>query len=158
MPKGKKGKRGKEPRIKGGKEPANRQVRTGGSASSETDRMAWGFGKLDMEGPWGPLKIDADTWWKNLFPKLQNFETMTWADVQAASGGRSHGSNSHFVPVENLSKNAKARLDELKQDDVDELFSLRLSGKERVYGIRDGRVLKVLWYDPDHEVYPVEVK
>ena len=46
------------------------------------------------------------------------------------------------------------RLVEIKQDDLSQLFSLRISAKCRVWGILDGRVFKVLWYDPKHEVYP----
>ena len=39
-------------------------------------------------------------------------------------------------------------------------FSLRLTATTRIYGIRDRRALKLLWYDPHHgttarAVYPV---
>lgn len=44
------------------------------------------------------------------------------------------------------------------QDRVSDLFSLHIDGKTRIYGIRDGRALKLLWYDPDHTVYPMTKK
>ncbi|MDE0048126.1 MAG: hypothetical protein OXU19_20060 [bacterium] len=77
-----------------------------------------------------------------------------------AAGGRARGNNSHFVEVRKLAGPAKARLAEIGQDDVSELFSLRLSATVRIYGIRDRRALKLLWYDPHHgtnaiAVYPV---
>jgi hypothetical protein len=44
-------------------------------------------------------------------------------------------------------------------DDVDELFSLRMGGaKKRIYGIRDRGTLQVIWWDPEHEIYPTEPK
>ena len=39
-----------------------------------------------------------------------------------------------------------------------ELVSLRLSGKQRIYGIQDRGVLLLLWWDPDHKIYPVKKK
>ena len=85
---------------------------------------------------------------------------MTWDEIMRAAGGRARGNNSHFVSVENLTRQAKDRLIEVRQDDVSELFSLRLTATKRIYGIRDRRALKLLWYDPHHgsnarAVYPV---
>jgi hypothetical protein len=42
------------------------------------------------------------------------------------------------------------------QDDVEAVLSLRISARERVWGILDGPALQVLWWDPEHQVYPVE--
>ena len=89
-------------------------------------------------------------WWSNIFPKLRDFESMTWAEILRASGGRSSGNNNHPVKTALLSQSAKSRLADLQQDDAEELFSLRLSGTERIYGIRDRRALKLLWYDRYH--------
>lgn len=67
-----------------------------------------------------------------------------------AAGGKSKGTNSHPVKCKDLSKKAQKRLEEIGQDDVAELFSLRLTGIKRIYGIRSGRALKLLWYDRNH--------
>lgn len=40
-------------------------------------------------------------------------------------------------------------------DDVDDLYQLHVTGPKRVWGIRFGPYLKLLWWDPDHQVYPV---
>ena len=120
----------------------------------------WGFSTVDQEGAWGWRTVAAPVWWSEILPKLQDFESMTWAEIMQAAGGRSRGSNSHFVRVEKLTRQAKDRLVALGQDDVSELFSLRLSATTRIYGIRDRRALKLLWYDAHHgtnarAVYPV---
>jgi hypothetical protein len=75
---------------------------------------------------------------------------MTWGELRGAAGGKSSGTNHHSLPLDALSKSAQVRLSELSLDDVDAVFSLRLTGTIRVYGIKDGRVLRVLWYDKYH--------
>ena len=85
-------------------------------------------------------------------PKLCDFETMTWAQIKGAAGGRRHGTNHHSLAiVDDLSDEATRRARALRLG-VDELFSLRLTGRKRLIGIRSGRHFKVLWYDPEHEV------
>jgi len=75
---------------------------------------------------------------------------MSWSELKQAAGGRSSGTNNHSLPVDEFVKKAKKRLEELKLDDHDELFSLRLNNTLRLYGIRDGRVLRFVWHDPHH--------
>ena len=85
-------------------------------------------------------------------PKLRDFETMTWAQIKRAAGGRRYGTNHHSLSIaDDLGDGATVRARELRLG-VDELFSLRLTGKRRLIGIRSGRHFKVLWYDPEHEV------
>ena len=121
----------------------------------------WAFSIVDQDGPWGWRNAAALAWWGETLPKLQDFESMTWSEIMQAAGGRARGNNSHFVQVEKLTKQAKQRLAEISQDDVSELFSLRLSATTRIYGIRDRRALKLVWYDRHHgtntqAVYPVQ--
>ncbi len=49
---------------------------------------------------------------------------------------------------------AQSRLLHLKLDDEEELFRFRLDGESRVWGIREGRVFRILWWDPGHEICP----
>jgi hypothetical protein len=85
---------------------------------------------------------------------MQNFETMTWHEILKASGGRSNGNNNHEIPISDLCSDARKRLEELNLDDTDSIFSLRLAGKQRIFGIKEKRVLKIIWFDPDHSVCP----
>jgi hypothetical protein len=39
-------------------------------------------------------------------------------------------------------------------DEFEDLVSLRLSARERVWGILAEGVLELLWWDPDHKVCP----
>jgi hypothetical protein len=42
---------------------------------------------------------------------------------------------------------------DLKLDDIEELYRFRFTGTQRIWGIRDRRTFRVLWWDPDHQVY-----
>lgn len=131
--------------------PPNRQIRTGvDPARYNEECLSWRLRNLDLDGAWGWKSMPSNLWWDEIWSKLIQFETMTWNEILAASGGRTKGNNHHPVPINELQKDAQVRLSELGQDDIDEVFSLRLSGTQRIYGIREGRVLKILWFDGDH--------
>lgn len=104
---------------------------------------------MDFDGPFGWHILTGDCV-KDIQCKLGSFESMTWQQIEQAG--------SHNVAVEKLVKEARDRLVEINQDDLDELFSLRISGKERVWGIRDRSILRLLWWDPEHAVCPSQKK
>jgi hypothetical protein len=64
----------------------------------------------------------------------------------------------HKMDVGLLEKDARDRLVELRLDDLDELWSLRLSAQERVWGVITLNVFSLLWWDPEHTVYEVKKK
>ena len=87
---------------------------------------------------------------------------MSWGEIKSQAGGKAegNGTNHHALPKDKFTKDAKDRLEILKLDDYEELFSLRLGNKIRLYGIKDGRVLRFIWHDPYHGenkgAYPVK--
>lgn len=114
----------------------------------------WAFQHCDLEHEkWSLLNCEA--FYNNIMNKLISYEGMTWAEIQSASGGKKKGTNSHFESISELKKEAQKRAIELHLD-VDELFSLRLTGTLRLYGILENGVFSVIWYDPNHEIYPLK--
>ena len=111
---------------------------------------SWRISVLEMVDPFGWHQVSREKV-LDIRQKLANFESMTWGEI-LIKGKQNH----HPVPVDQIVRPAQDRLREIGQDDVDDLISLRLAGRERVWGILEGSVLKVLWYDPQHQVYPVE--
>jgi len=85
--------------------------------------------------------------------RLGNFESMTWNQI-LVEGKKQH----HSVEVWKLCKAAQARLEAIGLGDSAQLVSLSLSGKERIWGLRQGIALLVLWWDPEHEVCPSLLK
>jgi hypothetical protein len=109
---------------------------------------AWRVSKLEMVDPFGWHRIEAAKL-EEVRRKLAHFEAMTWQEILVSSGHRNHA-----VAIDRICDAAADRLEEIGQGDIEELVSLRLSGPERVWGIRTGNVLMVLWWDPEHAVCP----
>jgi len=138
--------KGKKPSRK--IDPSPEKVPRGRQKVEDSDIkfITWHIGIIDKDGRWGWEHIEPETLWNDIHAKMSAFETMTWIEVM--KGG------SHSVSIDGINSDAKKRLVKIGQDDVDELFSLRLGGQKRIYGIRDRHIFKVLWWDPKHEVYP----
>ena len=109
-------------------------------------KPAWQISKLEMCDPFGWHNLDKAKL-DDIRTKLSQFESMTIIEIFVK--GKHHH---HSIPVEDLEAPAKKRLAELNLPDVEELHRLRLTGKERVWGILAQNVIQLLWWDPDHEV------
>lgn len=87
--------------------------------------------------------------WTRIQERLKAFESMTLGEMI--------GKQNHLIPVEQLCKEAERRLVELRLDDVTSLFSLRITKIERVWAVLEHNVAILLWWDPEHQVYPMNV-
>lgn len=117
--------------------------------SNMSRRPKWRFKKRDS---------DHDRWSVNmteeLLDKLSNFESMTWAQILVNAKKQNHS-----IKIQKLSKEAQDRLCDIKLDDYDELCSLRLTGKHRIFGILDDDgVFSIIWDDCEHEICPSQKK
>jgi hypothetical protein len=116
-------------------------------AAISSKNFCWRFSDLDWGGPFGWAKVTADEISRTIVPKFHDLETMTWAEIDGPSG-------SHSVSVDDLCPEAKVRLADLKMGHVETLFSVRITGARRIWGVKDVAILRVLWWDPDHKVCP----
>lgn len=99
-----------------------------------------------MVDPFGWHQLSLDELHR-IRERLSRFETMTWAEI-LIEGKKQH----HSIPVANLEKAAQDRLDAARIFQ-DELVSLHVTGRERIWGYRveDG-IFVLLWWDPQHAV------
>ncbi|MBX9298236.1 hypothetical protein K5M33_14105 [Chromobacterium vaccinii] len=103
---------------------------------------SWRFSTVDRTGPFAwPIGQEIEV---KILAKLHQFDSMKWPTIE--------GDDHHFIETKRLSKEAQDRLADLKQDDVDGVFSFHFSGKRRIIGIRSGDIVKLLWWDPEHKV------
>lgn len=117
----------------------------------------WSFIKSDFEhSKWG---LDQNTeYLPTMLMRFKEWEKVLWKDVLTPTSGRKSNTQSHPMAVNILSKEAAKRLSALHLDEYDTLYSLAITGKQRVWGImiEDTGTFQVLWYDPLHEIYSVE--
>jgi hypothetical protein len=111
----------------------------------EGQPLAWRFSACDRAGPF-EWNVQPDAKYREVMEKLHEFETKNWNDIIA--GG------SHPVEISKLDKPARDRLADTERDDLDELMSFRLTGPNRVWCVQTGHIMRVLWWDEDHQVYP----
>ncbi len=120
--------------------------------SKKSDMMlAWKFENTDSEGPFGWSQLAESGKALEVINKLREFEGKNWDQIK--SGG------SHRIGVNKLHSSAQVRLQKLGMDQFDELISLRLTGKNRAWAFwwpQHENILRLLWWDPEHQVYPVE--
>jgi hypothetical protein len=116
-----------------------------GATPSENGRVEFRSEQMDMLGPWGWSNFDVLKI-QELLKRIFEFQKFTLQELR--------NTHSHLVDVAELDPKAQKRLKEIKKDDLDQLYSLRLSGRERMWAIKDGNLLWLLWWDPHHEVCP----
>ena len=124
---------------------ATREPKFGVAVDGHTSPV-WRLSQLDWDGPWCPSKC-ADAGVREILTRLAGFETMNWVEIKSKG--------SHTVGAEGIVKAARQRLTERNLDEwADHLTSLRMGGKERLWGFLRAGVFHALWWDPEHQIYP----
>ena len=96
---------------------------------------------MELVDPYGWHTVSAETL-LSIREKLANFESMAWSEILVKGKKRNHS-----IRVSTITSEAQRRL-EAKSLALDEVVSLRLAAKERVFGYLDNGVLVLLWWDP----------
>ena len=93
-------------------------------------------------------QIGQDIPFIEIAERLKQYSQKTWGEIMRDS------KRDHKCDVAGLSKEAQKRLVAIKMDDIAELWRFRFTGTQRLWGIREGHTFRVLWWDPNHEIYP----
>lgn len=108
---------------------------------------SWNFIDCDIDEkiPWSFSKSRLLTeFWDVIFPKLREYESMTWAQILIDSKKQNHS-----IPPNELNKCARDRLIELHIE-AESIYTLRFGGSLRIYGFLSGASYHILWYDDSH--------
>lgn len=111
-------------------------------------RPVWRFADIDLAGDWNPATITPAAL-TTLIDKLRSFESMTIGEI--FSPGGEHGKR--YDPGK-MPPAARSRLTEINRDDETEIVRLRCGNKPRLYGFLREHVFHILWWDPEHQVWP----
>lgn len=128
---------------------AQKEVHIGSNPNKFGNTMPkWTFARVDKDS-W----TIHDTFINTILEKLIQYESMTWNEIMnmTRQGRNSNNTMNHNIPRGALIKSAQQRLDQLKIYE-DEIFSLSLDNKKRLWGILDSGVFQIIWYDSNHEI------
>lgn len=108
---------------------------------------SWRFSKMDKNHErWSPL---VNGLLLDQVEHLHDFEKRTWRMLLNDSSKQNH-----LVSVQKLCKEAQERLNSLKLY-TDEIVQLRVGSTKRIFGIVEDGVVSIIWFDLNHEIYPV---
>jgi hypothetical protein len=121
-------------------------------------RPSWKLSLLDLEhaGSWSWGVTDVTL--QGIIEFLTQMERLTWTEIQAQMTNNKKGGHRkhHAIPLDRLCPEAQRRLQDLRLDDLDDLFRFRLGNKPRLWGVIHEGVFYPVWWDPEHKVYPTD--
>lgn len=106
--------------------------------------ISWGFGWLDWEGEHGWRTFDVKLTEK-LHDELTKFEGRTFFELEKANQIKD-------IPVEHLRRGPKKRLKDLRLEEVEVLWELRMPKKWRAWGLVEKAIFYFLWWDEKETV------
>lgn len=137
---------------------AGRDVRTAGGMPPDERRelFRWCMGRADFRadyGGWLGLMQGAPERLIEVFHTLHQFEGSTWAQLRT---DRPSDPTLHYYEDPTvIARWAQQRLAEFNTRRVgDPLWAFHITGERVVWGFKDGDTFHVLWWDPEHRVYP----
>ena len=134
---------GKKPKRKFEPPSIKKARHTEPALSTEQETPIWSFAIYDSGLTFDG--VPANETFRHIAGHLRTYEGLTWAQITQRD---------HKVSKDQFVRQAYDRLLEIQQDDVDELWRLQFGARLRLWGIRDRRVFRVLWWDPGHRVCP----
>ena len=111
-------------------------------------KMAWRIGRIQLADPFGWHELDLSGILA-IQNKLASFEGMTFGEVFLEGNKRNHE-----IPVDSI-PNKIARQWIIKNlPGQTSLWTLRLTGAQRIWGILGDGAYQIVFWDPQHHIYP----
>ncbi len=122
--------------------------------STDGHSPVWRLHRMDWDSncQWGWVGSESRSIpWEEIHRKLGHFESMTWAVLKNSDIATA-------IDTAAIHKDAQKELTKLSEDARSEIWEFQLMGKQRVWGFREGATFIVLWWDPEHLVFPSKKK
>lgn len=140
----------KSPQV--GRQPSREKTPlAGGTRRGADERLSFRFNRMSDSDGWSPLKNKS---FRQHLPEilkaLKKYEGYTLADAEKADF------MADYDMGECPNKTATKRLAN-SYDGADTLCRLEISGDKKarkLFGIREGSIISIIWYDAKHEVWP----
>lgn len=139
------GKNGKHPKARFQPVITKEASHTKNPDGYQNQFISWHFECMDTSGSW-PCSINT---LQNIQNRLHEYERIKWSGLSGSS---------HPLPINKIIPKAQRRLSELGYSDYENLYQFEIrngNSKQRLWGLRTENIFKILWWDPNHEIYPV---
>lgn len=126
--------------------------------STDNFLMLWDFSNVDADDcfKFDPYREDFEA--KEIFSKVIHFSRRKWSELKNDTHDNGK-SKHHFLADAVLSNEAERRISKLHLEERrDQIFSIRLTNKIRIIGLREGARFVVKWFDPNHKFCPSSKK
>ena len=123
-----------------------------GSSNSDK-RLCWRFTHVDNDGPWGFGHL-ASSALCDLLTQFAKFESMT---VNEAFHNGDYPGKTYDLEALPTAE-ARERLEALNLADQTKIWRLRVGGTGRLYGFLTDNVFHVVFWDPEHAIWPSKLK
>lgn len=117
-------------------------------------KPSWRFGRFDADcEEWGMSALTNNI--STVLDCLKSYENCTWQQIKTMTHDKSGKTKNHPVDLDKLTKQARKRLNQIYNDDIENVCSLRHNNLFRVIGILQANIMYILWIDSKHEVSKV---
>lgn len=143
--------------VKQANNPQQKQV-IQRAVSTDNQKMVWVFDSVDTDDcfRFDPNRGDFDA--ADIFDKLIHYSKRTWSDLKKETHDEGK-SKHHFLDKARFSPEAESRISKLHLEERrDQIFSLHLTNRCRIIGLREQERFIVKWYDPEHKFCPSRKK
>jgi hypothetical protein len=120
-------------------------------AETSDERLCWRFRHVDHAGPWSFTTVTSEVLCA-ILTKLSDFESMTVSEAFRGNPGKD------YDVTEVPHRDVPGRLDAIGLGDQTRISRFELQGKWRLYGFRLDNVFHVVWWDPEHQIWPTKRK
>ena len=141
--------------VKRNNKNRNKQAVSLPNRSFDKETPIWCFDNVDNSDI---FRLSKETVNCNLMiDKLLLLSKMTWAKIKAATHDDGKSKN-HELDYNGISIEGQNRIraKNLSDEDIDTIFSIAFTNKIRLIGLKKDRVFHAMWYDENHEFYPVK--
>lgn len=129
--------------VKGAKQPVE-----GAKVDYYHLKACWRIKRLQIVEPYGFHVVSGEEI-GNLRGRLSSFETMTWNEIFLLGKKQNHS-----IPVPELGCPRARKWMRENLPDQPELWTIRIGGAERIWGIFSEGAYQVIFWDPKHLIYP----
>jgi len=137
---------------------AERRPRVGVDPGSIFDMMmTWTDAQADRAESWSwgqGREWGKDVWNGIIHPKLIEWAKLRWKEIDHANTKNGHKMH-HSMACDILCEESQLRLMELGHSG-ESIFRFRLGSLRRLWGFRIVGEFQILWFDPEHRIYPTD--